>query len=139
MRKDLFKLMIVAGAILFAVLFGMELASSGIQSVYGPVDSGGSASSGGNRNEASADPVADNPRYQDSYEEEAPENARYGNEPEGISYDSEAAAQEGEAVIPRLDRPSMVDRLAGKTAEALQSASKGGIHFIVNLFNRTTE
>ncbi|RUS48519.1 hypothetical protein [Cohnella sp. AR92] len=127
MSKDLIKLLVVAGAILFAVMFGMELASSGIHEVYGPLDNGGSAVSGTVRDD--------------------PESGRYGNEPRGISYEESKddakkadAGQEGtEAAIPRLDHTPMVDQLAGKTADALQSVSRGGIHFLVNLFSKTTE
>ncbi|THF74996.1 hypothetical protein [Cohnella fermenti] len=158
MSKDLVKLLVVVGAILFAILFGMELAGSGIHSVYGPIEQNAASPYGElsesqsgieARGSVSGDRSGQGARTAGSGEEE-PENARYGNEPEGISYDPEGAARttaggseattgEGEAEIPRLDHKPVVDRLAGKTAEALQSASRGGIRFIADLFGRTTQ
>ncbi|GIO14828.1 hypothetical protein J19TS2_43830 [Cohnella xylanilytica] len=125
MGKDLFRLILVGGAIVFAILFGMELASSGIGDVYGPMETPAGA---GTHPEAGTRP--------DAATAEAPsaEEGRFGSEPPGIS-----VGETEDDPIPRLDHTPVIDRLAGKTAEILQNASKGGIHFIVNLFSKTTE
>ncbi len=123
MGKDLFRLILVGGAIVFAILFGMELASNGIGDVYGPMETpagAGTHPEAGIRPDAGTAPSA--------------EEGRFGSEPPGIS-----VGETDDAPIPRLDHTPVIDRLAGKTAEILQNASKDGIHFIVNLFSKTTE
>jgi len=131
MGKDLFRLILVGGAIVFAILFGMELASSGIGDVYGPMETpagAGAHPETGTQQEAGVRPDAGTAAAPSA------ENGRFGSEPPGIS-----VGETDDAPIPRLDHTPVIDRLAGKTAEILQNASKGGIHFIVNLFSKTTE
>lgn len=127
MSKDLVKLLLIGGAIAFAVMFGMELASSGIRDVYGPLDQTGA----GVAERATSPSPSPSPVREDS------ENGRYGSEPDGISVDSTDGKVD--AVIPRDDHMPVIDQLANKTAEMLQHASKGGIHFVVDLFSKTTE
>lgn len=124
MSRDLMKLLVVCGAIVFAVMFGMELSSSGISSVYGPMDS---SSVGVSTPEQLNTDAGTGKKTEDT-------NGRYADEPKGISLEG------GDAVpMPRNDHTPAIDRLANSAAEALQSVSKGGIHFVVHLFDKTTK
>ena len=124
MSRDLMKLLIVCGAIVFAVMFGMELSSNGISSVYGPMDSSSSGVS-----------TPEQLNTDESTEQKPEEtDGRYADEPEGISLEGE-----NEVPMPRNDHTPAIDRLANSAAEALQSVSKGGIHFVVHLFDKTTK
>ncbi|MCC3375675.1 hypothetical protein [Cohnella sp. REN36] len=133
MGRDMLKFAVFAGLIVFAVMYGMELANSGINTVYGPVDRSGAAST--------RSPQASSPPRQTA--DGGRSDGRYADEPPGLAVDGATdAADGGTAVgpdgyaIPRNDHEPAVDRLAGKTAEALQSLSKGGIRFIVSLFDK---
>ncbi|WP_027091159.1 hypothetical protein [Cohnella thermotolerans] len=119
MGRDVFKLLLVGGAIAFAVMFGMELASSGINTVYGPVDAASGAASTGRAEEPALSPPAT--------------AGRFGSEPPGISLNGTEEAQ-----IPRLDHKPIINKIASGTAEMLQNASRGGIRFIVGLFDKST-
>ncbi|CAM4001140.1 hypothetical protein COLU111180_18755 [Cohnella lubricantis] len=134
MSRDLMKLLIVCGAIVFAVLFGMELSSSGISSVYGPMDPSiagvhdpihlGEDTDGAEDMNVNASAGSEDDEYA---------GGRYADEPEGISMDAD------EVPMPRLDHTPAIDRLANTAAEALQSVSRGGIQFVVHLFDKTTQ
>lgn len=128
MSKDLLKLVLVCGAIVFAVMFGMELSSSGITSVYGPMDPSAGGVSTPDRLNAETDANAKAKANADAT------NGRYANEPSGISVEGT-----DEAAMPRLDHTPAIDKLANSTAEALQSVSRGGIQFVVHLFDKTTK
>jgi len=125
MSRDLMKLLIVCGAIVFAVMFGMELSSNGISSVYGPMDPSSAGISTPEQLNTDAG----------TEEEAANTDGRYADEPEGISLEGE----DDEVPMPRNDHTPAIDRLANSAAEALQSVTKGGIHFVVNLFDKTTK
>lgn len=138
MGRDMLKFAVFAGLIVFAVMYGMELANSGINTVYGPVDRSGAASA------RSPQQTADGGASQSAGRTASGRSdGRYANEPPGLAVDGATdAAGRGTAVgsdgyaIPRDDHEPAVDRLAGKTAEALQNLSKGGIRFIVSLFDK---
>ncbi|WP_080840558.1 hypothetical protein [Cohnella massiliensis] len=135
MKRDIWKLSIVAALLVLAMMYGMELASSGISNVYGPLE--GEEIRSGEAGETVPDPetAPEEARERaERTEEGTPAGQRYADEPPGIAYDSEA-----EPTIPRNDSEPVVDRLAGKTAETLQQLSKSGIRFIVSLFDQATE
>ncbi|XID95405.1 hypothetical protein ACF3MZ_13190 [Paenibacillaceae bacterium WGS1546] len=127
MRRDMFKLLIFAGVVGFAILYGMELSSKGIESVRGP--------------------------WEESVESPAPEDdgsdwtlpVREGTDGDRASGGREPVAEEppvggaglpGEPFIPRNDREPIVDRVSGKTAEVLHDLSRGGIRMVVSLFDK---
>jgi len=134
MGRDAIKLLLAAGLLLFAVMFGMELASSGISSVYGPADP---ALGTVGRQHADSPSRAGVPYGGQASEAEGadePEAGWYGSEPDGISVNGA-----GDPRIPRLDHKPVVDRIASGAAGLLQSVSKEGIHLIAKLFGKTTE
>ncbi|WP_239617446.1 hypothetical protein [Cohnella mopanensis] len=121
MRRDTFKLLIFAGIVGFAILYGMELSSKGIESVNGPWETvspgNGTVANDNdwtlpvqnrNQNEQNANPVK-SPYYQ---------------------------SEEEKVAIPRNDREPIVDRVSGKTAEVLHDLSRNGIRMVVSIFDR---
>lgn len=133
MSKDGIKLLVLAGAVAFAVLYGMELASSGIASVYGPMETSAADTKSTSTND---DAWTLPPRKTDT----AP-SSRHGNSRTDSAADDGAYVYEWEAdweAVPRQTRKPIVDRISGKTAEALHDLSSGGIRFVVTLFDRIT-
>ena len=134
MARDGIKLLLAGGLLLFAVMFGMELASSGISNVYGPIDPQQAGTSAeqqavdAKRGTGAAEASADASRGAGS------DQGWYGSEPAGIS-----VSGSNDPRIPRLDHKPVVDRIAGGTADLLQTVSKKGIHLIAKLFSKTTE
>ncbi|MBB6729747.1 DUF3679 domain-containing protein [Cohnella zeiphila] len=131
MARDGIKLLLAGALLLFAVMFGMELASSGISNVYGPVDPSAATAA-----KQQADDIKKETGKAGA-NADASGNADqgwYGKEPDGIS-----VSGADDPRIPRLDHKPVVDRIAGGTADLLQSVSKKGIQLISKLFSKTTE
>ncbi|MBB6673968.1 hypothetical protein [Cohnella nanjingensis] len=141
MGRDLLKLALIGGLIVFAVMYGMELANSGINTVYGPVDKREATTA--SQPQATGAPqrqadVAAKDKLNGAAAGNGRSDGRYADEPPGLAVDGAGGTGgtgDGYA-IPRDDHQPAVDRLAGKTAEALQSISKGGIRLIVSLFDK---
>ncbi|RKP55187.1 hypothetical protein D7Z26_08190 [Cohnella endophytica] len=131
MRRDTFKLLIFAGIIGFAILYGMELSSKGIADVNGPMSTGNPAA-GEETTANSGDwtlPVTDNGQ-------KGPKTAPSETKSvAGANSDAENPYDEGVA-IPRDDREPIVDRVSGKTGEVLHDLSRNGIRIVVSLFDR---
>lgn len=155
MRKP-WQYTLLGAAIAFFVLYGIELSTDGMKDVYGPleprkVERAGSGSGNGLDNRESPHPASTrgesaSPR-QEPYDEwpggahgesgtgGAPERGDDGAWPElnggydGYGYPYDGAAAGGGAV----------SRLADGTAGLLQSMAKGGIRFIVSLFESLTQ
>jgi hypothetical protein len=125
MGRDTLKLLILAGIVGFAVLYGMELSSSGIHNVYGPMESP----------VMRQDPAAGG----DDWTLPVRSTERSGtrlpavNETDPYNWDTQ-----GQTVIPRHDRKPIVDRISAKTGQALHGLSSGGIRFVVSLFDKVT-
>jgi hypothetical protein len=121
MRRDSFKLLVFAGIIAFAVLYGMDLSSKGIENVNGPMATVDPASTdgvwklppadnSGKSNQPSSKPVDDTPYY---------------------NWDEDP-------LIPRNDRKPIVDRVSGTTAKVLHDLSRNGIRIVVSIFDKVT-
>jgi hypothetical protein len=123
MRRDSFKLLIFAGIVAFAVLYGMDLSSKGIENVNGPlvtnglsadsqasVDGEWSLPAAGQGNQTSSPAVDDTPFY---------------------NWDEDP-------LIPRNDRKPIVDRVSGTTAKVLHDLSRNGIRIVVSIFDKVT-
>ena len=111
MRRDSVKLLVLAGIVAFAVLYGMELSSNGISRVYGPMD----------QPEATRQPAA-----ADQGDWTLPPRAT--KQPLPSANDP--------IVIPRNDSQPLIDRVSATAAETLHSLSSGGIRFVVSLFDK---
>lgn len=114
MGRDSLRLLLLAGVVAFAVLYGMDLSSRGINRVYGPLEQ----------------PVQ-TPQAREIDEEgwTLPPRQAESRQP---------AAQDRYVVIPRPDSAPLIDRISGAAAETLHGISSGGIRFIVSLFDKVT-
>ncbi len=121
MRRDSFRLLLLAGVVAFAVLYGMDLSSRGINRVYGPMDQ---------------QPGADvRPQQQQSESEDWTLPPRKTT---NRQQSSSARSQNQQPAIPRNDSQPLIDRVSGTAAETLHGLSSGGIRFIVSLFDKVT-
>lgn len=131
MRRDTFKLLVLAGIVAFAVLYGMELSSKGIEDVNGPWES--------------ASPIAEQDTSSEA-EEEWTLPAATPTEKKAVPSETKKPVDdtpyydwdEEEFGIPRIDRKPIVDRVSGKTAEVLHDLSRNGIKMVVSIFDRVT-
>jgi hypothetical protein len=125
MRRDSFKLLIFAGILGFAILYGMELSSKGIESVQGSLSSEEPSGASGEGDWTL--PATGKARGS------APVDSQ-----EGKWSDEDIAPQGDEEAptIPRNDREPIVDRVSGRTAEVLHDLSRNGIRMVVSLFDK---
>ncbi|HEY8529472.1 MAG TPA: hypothetical protein VIL22_07300 [Paenibacillaceae bacterium] len=128
MGRDLIKLLLLAGLVGLAVLYGMELASDGIAGVYGPLDERDRALY--RQTENTWRTVRDLPE-RTSDRRAAAEEDRDGAESPETGDGWERTAWEG--------RRPFVDRIAGEAAQALSRLSRDGIRTLVTVFSRATE
>jgi hypothetical protein len=126
MRRDSFKLLVFAGIVAFAVLYGMDLSSKGITNVNGPLAANGLSA----ESQPSADGVWTLPDA--------------NNSGKGVQNSSPAVDDtpfynwNEDPLIPRNDRKPLVDRVSGTTAKVLHDLSRNGIRMIVSLFDKVT-
>ena len=125
MRRDTFKLLLMAGLLGFAVLYGMELSSKGIENVKGPWETEGTAIEQPAEDSDWTLPVKEPRQGAKSTDGRRPPTAAEGEDEYGEEYG-----------IPRTDREPIVDRLSGKTAEVLHDLSRDGIRMVVSLFDK---
>lgn len=131
MRRDTMKLLVFAGVVAFAVLYGMELSSKGIQDVNGPWSTPSPMTEQGTEEERQEWEL---PTRETTQVERQPiESQKPVDDTPFYNWDEE------EYGIPRDDRKPLVDRLSGKTAEVLHDISRNGIKMVVSLFDRVTE
>ncbi|MBO9599798.1 MAG: hypothetical protein J7559_18495 [Cohnella sp.] len=132
MRRDTFKLAMLAAIVAFAVLYGMELSSRGIENVNGKVVN----TDDGTLSDLEATdewvlPTRE-PAKQRPSSEKTTDSGKLLDEEQYNDWDAELYD------IPRNDHKPLVDRVSGATAEALHGISKGGIKFVVSLFDKVT-
>ncbi|WP_256760159.1 hypothetical protein [Cohnella sp. WQ 127256] len=120
MRRDTLKLLIFAGIVGFAVMYGMELSSKGIENINGPWET--------------TNPTA----VEQSTAEEGDWTLPAGHyeNPDKIPSDADNWNNNEELSIPRYDREPIVDRVSGKTAEVLHDLSRNGIRMVVSIFDK---
>jgi len=119
MRRDTFKLLIFAAVVGFAVLYGMELSSKGIENVNGPWDNRTLSTIG----QASADEG-------DWTLPAQTKNPTASKLP--------VLDRGEEIIIPRPNREPIVDRVSDKTANVLHDLSRHGIRLVVSIFDSLT-
>ncbi|WEK53084.1 MAG: hypothetical protein P0Y55_10795 [Candidatus Cohnella colombiensis] len=111
MRRDFMKLLILAGVLGFAVLYGMELSAKGIKDVNGDLQQSNSTVS--------------------SDEWQLPSQTPDHTLDSAISdWDQELYG------VPQNNRKPIVDRVSGAAGDTLHELSRGGIKFVVSLFER---
>lgn len=119
MRRDSLKLLLLIGVVGFAILYGMELSSSGIHRVYGPIEEPQATRSVGQ--------TAQSPAANDEDWTLPPRKT-----------DRSASTSQTQPAIPRNDHKPLIDRVSSATAETLHSISSGGIKLVVSLFDKVT-
>jgi len=120
-RRDSFRLLLLAGVVAFAVLYGMDLSSRGINRVYGPMDQ---------------QPGTD--MRQQQQQSESGDWTLPSRNSASRQQTSSGRSQYQEPTIPRNDSEPLIDRVSGTAAETLHGLSSGGIRFIVSLFDKVT-
>lgn len=128
MRRDTFKLLLFAGIIGFAILYGMELSSKGIESVNGPWETANPTANSTENSSSQGDALADESDWT------LPARGRERTQTDPPEYQWEE--EEAEYGIPRYDREPIVDRVSGKTAEVLHDLSRNGIRMVLSIFDR---
>ncbi|WP_341278435.1 hypothetical protein [Paenibacillus sp. FSL H8-0537] len=148
-RRDAFKWAIIGGVLVFVILYGIEMSSSGIERIYGPIEETGASSvmpadaiirqgaetgvsgtavpetqSIAGMSDAASRKISELERELAEVRELAEQNALYGDRLPGMPYENQ--------------EPS-VNKLADGTAGLLQSFSTGSMEFIVDLFEKVTK
>lgn len=127
MRRNGWKLMAVGGAITFLVLFGMEMSTTGIERIYGPIEGGEGYTTGGGRK-----------LYPSETDKRIAELERELDDIRRIAYGDAYKDEKGHPRLPGIpyeNDQAAVNKLADSTSGLLQSASSKGIRFIVSLFD----
>lgn len=153
MRRHTLKTAFVGGAVALIVLFGIDIATSGIERIYGPVDGGASANqsaaAAGSEEgwEKSASGAVGAERLPE--DEVAPlrqmtvADAQHGRTEEEIRSEYERMLQEELAKrlpgLPDTRSESTVNEVADGTAGVLQSISSKGIRMVVSFFEKVTD
>jgi hypothetical protein len=151
MKKGALKWTLLGGAIVFIVLYGIEMSSSGIERINGSFEETESGS--GYYDEYESDGTQENIEQQD-------ENLVYARKIEQLERELEetkrlltkagkADAGAGESTgvdenerlpgIPLQENEPAVDKLAESASGMLQSVSSGGIRFVVSIFDGLTK
>jgi hypothetical protein len=136
MRRSAWKWAGLGGLIAIILLYGTEMATSGIEKVYGPLDRGGGVY------DAASLPVQQKTiaeRRKELLDAERYYADNYGT---GASIGEERAETAGGIErlpgLPVQGHIPSVNRVADGTAGLLQSVSSGSIRFVVSLFDAIT-
>ncbi|MFD1953385.1 hypothetical protein ACFSL6_04150 [Paenibacillus thailandensis] len=138
MVKDAFKWIAVGGALVFVVLYGLEVSTSGIERIYGPIEGAaasavGSEPAGAEEEERQAERMAET----DAAAGAAVRIAELEKELKEIKRLAEREAIAEGIKVEEDDSPA-INRLADGTADLLESVTTGGIRFVVSLFDSVT-
>ncbi len=148
MRKNPFKWLIVGGALAVIVMYGLELSTSGIARVYGPLEGEGGYAQAPLQETDSLRAEERELTYQEKkiaqlereLEELKRQAAKGGSaRADESSYETDSAAENRLPGIPLDDSQPTVNQLADSTSGLLQNMSSEGIRFIVSIFDGLTE
>ncbi|MEK3881644.1 hypothetical protein [Paenibacillus sp. PL2-23] len=130
MKGHAWKWLIIGGALAIVVMFGLEMTSSGIERIYGPIEGeGGYSNPYGYETGGAQEP------QRESYESETEKRiAQLEKELEEIR---RAYGYNGERLpgMPYEDGQPAVNKIADSTSGMLQSASSKGIRLVADLFD----
>lgn len=143
--KSAMKWTLLGGALAFVILYGIEMSSSGIERIYGPIE----AEDGYTeivQPEPSAQPVNEiDPTRQkiEQLEKELAEIKRQA----GLASDSDWSGEEEELPLENERLPGIplendqpaVNRLADSTSGLLENMSSEGIRIVVSIFDGLTK
>ncbi|WP_308638822.1 hypothetical protein [Paenibacillus silvisoli] len=155
MRSQSMKMALIGGAVALIILFGIDMASSGIERVYGPVE--GAVRSVDPAAKVNTTSLSGEEVFDDQQERggQLPENqidqsqrrtvadAQHGRTEEDIRKEYERKLQEELdkrlAGLPDLRSDATVNKVADGTAGMLQTMSAKGIRMVVSFFESVTD
>lgn len=151
MKKAALKWILIGGALVFILLYGIEMSSSGIERIYGPVEGSNQRLSANESSMKSAekeykDALADlQQRKIALLEQELTElrelAVKAGYSDASIESDWKYSRDYYDRLLglPIETEQAGVDKLADSASGMLQAASSGGIRFVVSLFEGLTK
>ncbi|SDW89445.1 hypothetical protein [Paenibacillus sp. CF384] len=160
MRRQSMKMALVGGAVALIILFGIDMASSGIERVYGPVEGSVQAVNPAGYSSSMLTDSEEVSRVSDAPEvtniAQLPENqvdqttqrrtvadAQHGRTEEEIRQEYERKLQEELnkrlTGLPDLRSDATVNKVADGTAGVLQTVSAKGIRMVVSFFESVTD
>ncbi|MDQ6421142.1 translation initiation factor 2 [Paenibacillus sp. LHD-117] len=126
MKRKSWKLLLLGGALTFIVLFGMEMSTSGIERIYGPMD-------GSERYTYDTGELTNASETEKRIAELEKELDDIRKIAYGDAYDNgENRRLPG---MPLEEDQAAVNKIADSTSGLLQTASSKGIRFVVSLFD----
>ncbi|MBP3966166.1 hypothetical protein [Paenibacillus lignilyticus] len=160
MRRQSMKMALVGGAVALIILFGIDMASSGIERVYGPVEGGvqavnpagysssiltdneGNSNTSGLSDAANLDQLPEN-QVDQNVQRRTVADAQHGRTEEEIRQEYERKLQEELnkrlTGLPDLRSDATVNKVADGTAGVLQTVSSKGIRMVVSFFESVTD
>ncbi|WP_337101563.1 hypothetical protein [Paenibacillus sp. YIM B09110] len=151
MKKGALKWTLLGGAIVFIVLYGIEMSSSGIERINGSFEKTESGSgyydeyenAGTQENTQQLDENLVYVRKIEQLERELEETKRLltkgGETDAGAGERPSVVENERLPGIPLQENEPAVDKLAESASGMLQSVSSGGIRFVVSIFDGLTK
>ncbi|MFB9325513.1 hypothetical protein ACFFSY_06210 [Paenibacillus aurantiacus] len=167
MRRQPLKWGIVGGMIVLMVMFGIDVATSGVERIYGPVEQqeaspvANPAAAGRGAGATTVQQEAEYSTRQTAQQEaqystrqtaqqsaaqidrptvgEAQRHPERAAAADALAYEMMERENERLPGIPDLRDDTTVDKLADGTAGALQALSTQGIRFVVSLFESVTD
>jgi len=156
MKRSALKWTLIGGALVFVLLYGIEMSTSGIERLYGSVDSSGEAANAAlDRERESVSSLSPEEKLYKQYNDKLAElqerkimlleqelkelrkeAARIGQTEEYWGYPYSYERLPG---LPAETEQASVDKLADSTSGMLQAASSSGIRFVVSLFDGLTK
>ncbi|MFX3633704.1 MAG: hypothetical protein ACE3L7_25465 [Candidatus Pristimantibacillus sp.] len=142
MKRSALKWTVLGGVLVFIVLYGMEMSSTGIERIYGPIEgSGASSISLSQQADSSVEGVTSSVKDTPTGLTDAAERKIAKLEEELAEVREIAERNNRGQRLPGVsgdpDVPA-VNKLADGTAGMLQSVTTGGIRFVVSLFDSVT-
>ncbi|GLX69192.1 hypothetical protein [Paenibacillus glycanilyticus] len=140
--KGALKWVLLGGVLVFIVLYGIEMSSSGIERIYGPIDNKGTSaimSEDNAYNQTAADEEQVNAGTSGLSKEADRKIAQLEKELQEVRKIAEQNARHER--LPGISSDSgepTVNKVADGTAGLLQSVSNSGIRFIASLFGSVT-
>ncbi|SEN07915.1 hypothetical protein [Paenibacillus sp. OV219] len=156
MRKNSMKMVIVGATAALVIMFGIDLASSGIERIYGPVDGGNGATAVNPQTSMTSKQLPADTSSTVTEQEQLPENqiyivperrtvadAQHGRTDEEVrrAYERKLQEELNKRLpgVPDLKSESTVNKVADGTAGVLQSVSSKGIRMVVSFFESVTD
>ncbi|RAP76745.1 hypothetical protein [Paenibacillus montanisoli] len=155
MRSQSMKMALIGGAVALIILFGIDMASSGIERVYGPVEGSVQSVDPAGYSSSASLPSEEVIGTEEAKGGELPENqadlsgrrtvadAQHGRTEEEIRKEYERKLQEELnkrlTGLPDLRSDATVNKVADGTAGMLQTMSAKGIRMVVSFFESVTD